>query len=56
MFGEYTKRDIVIGVAALIAAAVLTIEGTYYILHSYVMNRPDPIYQQGGLKPEQAIK
>jgi hypothetical protein len=51
MFGEFSKRDVVIAVAT-----VLTIEGTYYVLHSYVMSRPDPLYQQGGLKPNQVAK
>jgi hypothetical protein len=56
MFDGFNKRDIVIGVIALIAATVLTVEGTYYVLHSYVLSRPDPLYQQGGPTPGQTGK
>ena len=56
MFHDFTRRDVVIGAIALIAATVLTVEGTYYVLHSYVLNRPDPLYRQGGMKPGQLIK
>ena len=56
MFEEFSKRDVVIGVAALIVAAALTIEGTYSLLHAYVVSRPDPLYRQGGLKPSQVAK
>jgi hypothetical protein len=56
MFGEFSKRDVVIAVITLIVATALTIEGTYYVLRSYVMSRPDPLYQQGGLKPNQVAK
>jgi hypothetical protein len=56
MFGKFSKRDVVIGVVVLIVASALTIEGTYYVLHGYVMSRPDPLYQQGGLKPSQVVK
>jgi hypothetical protein len=56
MFGKFSKRDVVIGVVALIVASALTIEGTYYVLHGYVMSRPDPLYQQGGLRPSQVVK
>jgi hypothetical protein len=56
MFGDFSKRDVVIAVITLIVATALTIEGTYYVLRSYVMSRPDPLYQQGGLKPNQIAK
>lgn len=56
MLGEFSKRDVVIAVIILIVATALTIEGTYYVLRSYVMSRPDPLYQQGGLKPNQIAK
>jgi len=56
MFGRFSKRDVVIGVVALIVASALTIEGTYYVPRAYVMSRPDPLYQQGGLKPSRVVK
>jgi hypothetical protein len=56
MFHGFTRRDLVIGAIAMFAATVLTVEGTYYVLHSYVLNRPDPLHQQGGMKPGQVIK
>jgi hypothetical protein len=56
MFEELTKRDVVISVIALIAATALTIVGTFYVLHHYVLDRPDPLYRQGGLKSDQQVR
>jgi hypothetical protein len=56
MFEGFTRRDVVIGVIALIVAAVLTVEGMYYVLRTFVVARPDPLYLQGGLKPIETIK
>jgi hypothetical protein len=36
MIEGFTKRDIVTGAIVLIVATALTIEGTYYVLYSYV--------------------
>ena len=57
MFEGLTRRDIVIGALALIAATVLTVEGTYYLLHRFVLdNQSDPLTRQGGLSPAQKNK
>jgi hypothetical protein len=56
MFEGFTRRDVVIGVIALIVASVLTVESVYYVLRTFVVTRPDPLYLQGGLKPTQGIK
>jgi hypothetical protein len=57
MFEGLTKREMVIVLIVLIAVVALTIEGTYYGLHRFVLDNPnDPLARQGGLKPEQQIK
>jgi hypothetical protein len=56
MFEGLTKRDIVIAGIGMIVAVALTLEGTYYGLHRFVLDHPnDPLAKQGGLKPEQKI-
>ncbi len=52
MFEGLTRRDVVIASIILIATVALTVEGTYYGLHRYVLDNPaaSPT-QQGGLKP-----
>lgn len=57
MFEGLTRRDVVIAAIILIAAVALTVEGTYYGLHRYVLDSPAaPLTQQGGLKPNQQAK
>ena len=57
MFEGLTRREIVIIVIALIVVVALTIEGTYYGLHRFVLDNPnDPLTRQGGLKRDQQIK
>ena len=57
MFEGLTKREMVIVVIALIVVVALTIEGTYYGLHRFVLDNPnDPLTRQGGLKPDQRTK
>jgi hypothetical protein len=57
MFAGLTRREIVIVVIALIAVVALTIEGTYYGLHKFLLDNPnDPLTKQGGLKPDQQTK
>jgi hypothetical protein len=57
MFEGLTRREMVIVVIALIVVVVLTIEGTYYGLHRFVLDNPnDPLTRQGGLKRDQQIK
>ena len=54
MFEGLTRRDVVIAAIILIAAVALTVEGTYYGLHRYVLDDPAaPLAQQGDLKPNQ---
>jgi hypothetical protein len=53
MFKEFTRLDIAIAVVAMIVATALTILGTNYVLHRFVLDNPnDPLTHQGGLKPE----
>jgi hypothetical protein len=57
MFEGLTRREMVIVVIALIVVVALTIEGTYYGLHRFVLDNPnDPLIRQGGLKRDQQIK
>jgi hypothetical protein len=52
-----SKRTIVIITLAVIAAAALTVEGTYLTLKTFVLNNPnDPLTKAGGLSPEQKAK
>lgn len=56
MFEGLTRRDVVIAAIILVATVALTVEGTYYGLHRYVLDSPAaPPAQQGGLKPEQQV-
>jgi hypothetical protein len=51
---EFSSRTIVLIILAMIAAAALTIEGTYLVLNTFVLHDPnDPITKAGGLSPEQ---
>jgi hypothetical protein len=50
-----SKRTIVIITLAVIVATTLTVEGTYFVLKTYVLDNPDdPLAKAGGLSPEQA--
>jgi hypothetical protein len=56
MFDGFTKRDVAIGAIAMIIATALTIFGTNYVIHKFMLDDPnDPLTQQGGLRPEQQI-
>ena len=47
----------VIVLIVLIAVVALTIEGTYYGLHRFLLDNPnDPLARQGGLKLDQQTK
>jgi hypothetical protein len=51
------RRTIVVIILALIAAAALTIEGSYLVLKTFVLHDPsDPLTRAGGLSPEQKAK
>ena len=57
MFEGLTKRDVVIAAIILIVVVALTVEGTYYGLHRYVLDSlADPPTKQDGLKPDQQAK
>jgi hypothetical protein len=50
---EFSKRATVLFVLAMIAAAALTIEGTYLILNAFVLHDPsDSLTKSGGLSAE----
>ena len=52
--GEFGKREVVLFALMMIAATVLTIEGTYYVLKTFVLSNPnDPLEKAGGLSPMQ---
>jgi hypothetical protein len=51
---EFNRRTIILIVLAMIAAAALTIEGTYLILNALVAHDPkEPLTKAGGLSSEQ---
>jgi hypothetical protein len=51
---EFGRRTIILIVLAMIAAAALTIEGTYLILNALVAHdSKDPLTKAGGLSSEQ---
>jgi hypothetical protein len=51
---EFSKRSIIIFIIVMIAATVLTVEGTYYALKTFVFDDAnDPIVKGGGLTPDQ---
>jgi hypothetical protein len=54
MFEGLTRRDVVIAAIIVIAVVALTVEGTYYGLHRYILDRPaGPPAKQDALKPNQ---
>jgi hypothetical protein len=51
---EFSKREIGFFILAMIAATVVTVEGTYYILKTFVVGNPnDPLTKAGGLSSQQ---
>jgi hypothetical protein len=55
--GEFTKREMVLFILAMIAATALTVEGTYYILKTFVISNPnDPLTKAGGLSSPQVLQ
>jgi hypothetical protein len=51
---EFRKRSIVIFIIVMIAATVLTVEGTFCALKIFVLDNPNgPITTAGGLTPDQ---
>jgi hypothetical protein len=53
MATEFSRRLIAVFAVAMVVATGLTIWGTWFVLHAYVMERPDPLYRAGGLTPNQ---
>jgi hypothetical protein len=53
MAQDISRRSIAVFAVTMIAATALTIWGTWFVLHTYVMTRPDPLYRAGGLAPGQ---
>jgi hypothetical protein len=52
--GEFSKREIVLFVLAMLVATFLTIEGTHYVLRTFVLGHPgDPLEKTSGLSREQ---
>jgi uncharacterized membrane protein len=54
----FSMREIVVFVAGMVLATVLTVLGTFYFLKNYILlhDSHDPLVKQGGLKPSQEIK
>jgi hypothetical protein len=53
MARDLNRQSIALLIAAMIVATGVTIWGTWFVLHTYVMARPDPLYKAGGLSPSQ---
>ena len=57
MAQEFSRRSIAGFVAGMLVATVLTVMGTYYVLHRFVLDNPaDPLTRAGGLRPSQTVK
>jgi len=57
MAQEFSRRSIAAFVAGVVVATVLTVMGTYYVLHRFVLDNPaDPPSRAGGLRPSQTAK
>jgi hypothetical protein len=54
MAQEFSKRSITAFIAGMIVATILTLMGTYYVLHTFLLDDlADPLARAGGLKPSQ---
>ena len=57
MAQEFSRRSIAGFVAGMVVATVLTVMGTFYVLHRFVLDNPtDPLTKAGGLRPGQTAK
>jgi hypothetical protein len=57
MAQEFSRRSIAGFVAGMLVATVLTVMGTYYVLHRFVLDNPaDPLTKAGGLQLGQKVK
>jgi hypothetical protein len=54
---EFSKRTIALIILAMIVAAALTVEGTYFVLRTFVLDNPnDLLTKAGGLSADQKAK
>jgi hypothetical protein len=53
-----SMRAILVFVAGMVPATVLTVLGTFHFLRNYILlhDSRDPLVKQGGLRPSQEIK
>ena len=52
--GEFTKREIVLFVFVMLVATFVIIEGTLFVLKTFLIGSPnDPLTKAGGLSPMQ---
>jgi hypothetical protein len=57
MVQEFSRRSIAGFIVGAVMATVLTVMGTYYVLHRFVLDNPaDPLTKAGGLRPSQKVK
>jgi hypothetical protein len=57
MAQEFSRRSIAGFAVAMVVATVLTVMGTFYVLHRFVLDNPaDPLTRAGGLRPDQTAK
>ena len=57
MAQEFSRRSIAVFVAGMVVATVLTVMGTFYVLHRFVLDNPaDPLTKAGGLRPAEIAK
>ena len=57
MAQKFSKRSIAGFVAGMVVATVLTVMGTFYVLHRFVLDNPaDPLTRAGGPRPGQTAK
>jgi hypothetical protein len=51
---KFSRRTVALIALAIIAAAALTVEGTYLALKTFVLDNPnDPLMKASGLSPAQ---
>jgi hypothetical protein len=57
MAQEFSRRSIAGFAAGMVVATILTVMGTYYVLHRFVLDNPDdPLTRAGGLRSSQTVK
>jgi hypothetical protein len=57
MAREFSNRSMALFLAGTIVATILTVMGTFYVLHKFVIDNPaDALKKAGGLSPSQRIR